>query len=76
MPTKNINFEKSLDKLDQLIEKMEQGNLPLETSLQHFEDGVKLIRLCQETLNTAQQKVKVLMEKQGETSLEDFDAND
>ena len=76
MSTKTVNFEQSLDQLNTLIDKMEQGNLPLEMSLKHFEAGVKLIRQCQDTLNTAEQKVKVLIEKQGDLSLEDFDADD
>ena len=61
MPTKKtdgIDFEKSLEKLNKLVEKMEQGNLPLEESLKSFEDGVVLIRQCQEALDKAEQKVK------------------
>lgn len=73
---KNIDFEKSLDKLNTLVGKMEQGNLPLEDSLKYFEEGVGLIRLCQEALNKAEQKVKMLTEKEGKDVLENFDTHE
>ena len=68
----NFNFEKSLDKLNKLVEKMEQGNLPLEDALKNFEEGVSLIRQCQTALQQAEQKVAILTEQQ---DLEPF-AND
>ena len=68
-----VNFEQSLQQLDKLVEKMEQGNMPLEDSLQHFELGIKLIHDCQTALSAAEQKVKILTEKQGEQILVDFD---
>ena len=49
--TDPINFEKSLQNLSELVEKMEQGNLPLEESLKNFELGVKLIHDCQTALS-------------------------
>ncbi|OGT50105.1 MAG: exodeoxyribonuclease VII small subunit [Gammaproteobacteria bacterium RIFCSPHIGHO2_12_FULL_38_11] len=73
---KIINFEKSMDQLNQLIEKMETAQLPLETALQHFEQGITLIRQCQQTLNEAEQKIQILTEKAGETTLEDFKSHD
>jgi exodeoxyribonuclease VII small subunit len=78
MPAKktNIDFEKSLDTLNKLVDKMEQGNLPLEESLKHFEEGVGLIRQCQEALNNAEQKVKILTEKQGKDVLENFNTDE
>lgn len=67
-----VNFEKSLEQLNQLIEKMETGNLSLETSLQHFEEGIALIRHCQQTLNIAAQKIQILTENGGKPSLKEF----
>lgn len=72
MTTKTFNFEKSLEKLNTLVEKMEQGNLTLEASLKHFEEGVALIRQCQDALNKAEQKVKILTEAEGKDALKDF----
>lgn len=65
-----FDFEKSLQELQQLINTMEQGNLPLEESLKNFERGVQLIRECQTTLKNAEQKVQVYLEK--ENKLEDM----
>jgi exodeoxyribonuclease VII small subunit len=65
-------FEESLSELEQLIERMEQGNLPLEESLQLFERGVQLTRSCQKSLKEAEQKVSILLEENGEPTLKPF----
>lgn len=70
---KPFNFEKSLNDLENLVEKMESGDLSLEDSLKHFEKGIALTRDCQTALQEAEQKVKVLLEKNGQQSLIDFD---
>lgn len=69
---KNPNFEASLAELENLVESLEKGDLSLEESLQKFEYGVKLTRICQTTLNEAEQKVQILMEQNGQTELKDF----
>ena len=61
-----INFEKSLAELEQLVETMEQGDLPLEEALKQFEKGIALAGNCQKALQNAEQKVKQLVEKNGE----------
>jgi len=73
MPSKKaeLNFEKSLERLNLLVSKMEQGNLPLEQSLQYFEEGIHIIRDCQEALQKAEQKVQILTKK-GTEALESF----
>ena len=58
-----FDFEASLAQLEKLVARMESGDMSLEESLKAFEEGVKLTRLCQETLSAAQQKVQVLMEQ-------------
>lgn len=67
------DFEKSLDQLNHLIEKMETGQLNLESSLKYFEEGIALIRHCQQTLNDAEQKIQLLTEKSGKSALTDFE---
>ena len=78
MPRKKsgFDFEKSLGELESIVEKMEKGDLTLEESLQHFEKGVALTRACQKALEEAEQKVKILMEKDGKSSLQDFDSSE
>ena len=73
---KSYPFEASLDKLEKLVEKMEDGDLTLEESLKIFEEGVKLTRECQQALADAEQKVKLLIEERGEITSTDFEAYD
>lgn len=72
-PQKTMDFEQALDQLETLVNKMEVGDLSLEESLQAFESGVKLTREAQARLNAAEQRVKILMEEQGQLVEADFD---
>ena len=72
MVKKALNFENSLSELEQLVERMEQGNLPLEESLRLFERGILLTRTCQKALKDAEQKVQILLEENGEPTLKPF----
>jgi exodeoxyribonuclease VII small subunit len=72
MAAKKQTFESQLQSLENIVENLEQGELPLEESLTQFEQGVKLTRECQSLLDKAQQKVKILCQD-GET-LADFDS--
>lgn len=56
-----MDFEKRLTRLEEIVEKMEGGDLPLEESLKLFEEGVKLTKDCHKQLNEAEVKVKQLM---------------
>jgi exodeoxyribonuclease VII small subunit len=71
-----LAFEKSLKELENLVEKMEQGDLSLEASLQHFERGVQLTRACQQALKDAGQKVEILLKKDGQEEIVPFDSDD
>ncbi len=64
------DFEAALAELEALVEKMEQGDLTLDESLKQFERGVQLTRSCQQALQDAEQKVQVLLEKDGQQTLE------
>jgi exodeoxyribonuclease VII small subunit len=70
------DFEQSLTELEALVEKLEQGDVPLEDALKTFERGVALTRQCQTALRTAQQKVEVLLSKNGQETVESFDDED
>jgi exodeoxyribonuclease VII small subunit len=63
---KSYPFEQSLVKLENLVEKMEAGDLTLEDSLKTFEEGIHLTRECQQALSQAEQKVKMLVEENGQ----------
>ena len=66
------DFEKSLSELEALVAKLEQGDVPLEEALKTFERGVALTRQCQTALRAAQQKVEVLLARNGEEAIEPF----
>lgn len=73
-----MDFEKKLSRLEEIVTKMEGGDLTLEDSLRFFEEGVKLSRECNTQLAQAEQKVKVLMsiDAAGVAVTEDFQIKD
>lgn len=69
------DFEASLAELESIVQRLEQGELPLEESLRQFERGVALTRSCQKALRQAEQKLRVLSKgADGELVERDFDA--
>jgi exodeoxyribonuclease VII small subunit len=70
-----MDFEKRLGRLEEIVEKMEGGELQLEESLQLFEEGVRLSKECHGLLSAAEQKVKVLLsvDATGRVETDDFD---
>jgi exodeoxyribonuclease VII small subunit len=59
---KSPDLEKSLTQLEEIVQELEEGDLPLEQALKQFEKGVKLSRDCQTALRAAEQRVKILLE--------------
>lgn len=59
---KNVTFEEAMLSLDNAVARLESGTLSLDESLATFEEAVKLIKLCNEKINSAEQKVKMLIE--------------
>lgn len=68
-PDKLPELEASLAEITQLIDTMERGELSLEQSLAQFERGITLIKHCQKTLTTAEQKVSILMQNNDKADL-------
>lgn len=74
---KTVNLEKSLSDLEELVEELESGDLPLEKAMKKFEEGIKLTRGCQAALKDAEQKVQILLKSAGgDEELEEFDVED
>ena len=67
---KTVNLEKALTDLEDLVEELESGDLPLEKAMKKFEDGIKLTRACQTALKEAEQKVEILLQSAGGDELE------
>ena len=73
---KSINLEKALTDLEEIVEELESGDLPLEKAMKKFEEGIKLTRNCQAALKDAEQKVEILLKSAGGESLEDFEVEE
>lgn len=59
---KDINFEEAMTRLEGEVKKLESGNMTLDESIATFEEAVKLIRICNEKLENAERRVRVLTE--------------
>ncbi|MFP5518291.1 MAG: exodeoxyribonuclease VII small subunit [Bdellovibrionia bacterium] len=73
-----MEFEKKLKRLEEIVQKMEKGELALDDSLKLFEEGVKLSRECHSQLNEAEAKVKLLtsIDAEGNAKTQDFHVED
>ena len=71
-PTQIAEFEKSLDELESLVAKMEQGDQSLDESLKSFERGIALFRNCQSALEQAELRVRLLSDPHSPDDAEDF----
>ncbi len=71
----NLSFEESLNELDTIVQSLEQGELSLEESMALFERGLNLSQLSQVKLQAAEQKVQILLDKNGTAKLSDFDSS-
>ena len=70
--SENIPFEDAIARLEQIVRMLDSGNVPLDKSLELYEEGVKLVKICNSRLENAEQKIKILVEKNGEYQEEDF----
>ncbi|MDM7923827.1 MAG: exodeoxyribonuclease VII small subunit [Pyrinomonadaceae bacterium] len=67
-------FEQSLDELESIVKKLEEGDMPLEESLELFERGVKLSRDCRERLTKAERRIAMLTkDSDGELQIEEIE---
>jgi len=65
-------FEDTLRKLEGLLRKMEEGDMPLEESLKAFEEGIRLSRLCAERLDEAERRVEILLKEDEKVAIKHF----
>ena len=69
-------FEESLKKLEEIVEQLEKGEIPLEQSLALFEEGMKMSNACRKELEAAEGKVEILLRNQGKLQAEPFEAGE
>ncbi len=68
----DFDFEQSLKELESIVDSMEKGEMSLEDSLKAFEQGINLTYFCQKSLKDAEQKVEILMKKNGDNNFKKF----
>jgi exodeoxyribonuclease VII small subunit len=70
-----LNFEKAMDRLESIVEQMESGKLPLEDLIIRYEEGMNLVKICQERLASAEQKIEIIARNSaGKPVVKDFEA--
>ncbi len=67
-----INFEKSLAELEDIVKKLEGGNISLDEMLKYFEQGTKLVADCNKVLDETEAKLNILLKKDGQIVKQDF----
>jgi len=72
----DIKFEKAMARLEEIVQEMEKGDIPLEESLKLFEEGIKLSQVCTKKLDEAEGKVEILMKEKGEKVIRPFLSGD
>ncbi|HEY6111487.1 MAG TPA: exodeoxyribonuclease VII small subunit [Chthoniobacterales bacterium] len=69
-----LNFEGAMDRLEAIVAQMESGKLPLEELIVRYEEGMKLVKVCQERLATAEQKIEIIArDHAGKPVVKDFE---
>jgi exodeoxyribonuclease VII small subunit len=68
-------FEEAMESLEKIVERLESGDLSLDDSLAAFEDGIKLVRFCNQKLTEVEKKIELLVkDKEGKLQLRPFDS--
>jgi len=69
-----LNFEGAMDRLEKIVEQMESGKLPLEDLIVRYDEGMNLVKICQERLAKAEQKIEIIARNSaGKTIVRDFE---
>lgn len=76
MENKEITFEEALSQLEQIVNSLENGSAPLDKSLDLFENGVRLVKICNNKLDEAEHKVKILTNTENGLIEKDFTNKD
>jgi len=74
MAQKSNEFEKSFQQLEEIVKRLEGENLPLDESLQLFEEGIRLSRFCNQKLEEVEKKIElILADAKGQPRVEPFE---
>jgi exodeoxyribonuclease VII small subunit len=72
----DVSFEAALARLEQIVRDLEAGELPLETAIENFQEGMKLAKICRDKLEQAEQKIEMLVKENGEFLKKPFQPED
>ena len=70
----NLSFEESLEQLDEIVNKLEKGDVPLDDAIDEFNNAMQLVKICNEKLNNAEESIAKIVEDNGD--LIDFNTNE
>ncbi len=69
-----LSFEKAMERLEAIVEEMESGKMPLEELLVRYEEGMNLLKVCQERLARAEQKIEIITrDHAGKVAVKNFE---
>src|SRR5438309_11534019 len=69
-----LNFERAMDRLEEIVEQMESGKMMLEELIVRYEEGMKLVKICQERLTSAEQRIEIITRNNaGRASVKNFE---
>ncbi|WP_186578082.1 exodeoxyribonuclease VII small subunit [Aquibacillus kalidii] len=66
MSKEEISFEEAMKQLEDIVEKLEEGEVPLEKAINYYQDGMKLSKLCSEKLSNVEKQMEQIVNEQGE----------
>ena len=70
----NNNFEELMEKLENIVQELEKGDLNLDDSVSKFEEGMKISKECNKILEDSEKRITILLQNEGEIAEEDFNA--
>ena len=62
----NLSFEESLEKLEEIVNKLENGDVPLDDAIDEFSNAMKLVKLCNDNLTAAEESIAKIVKENGE----------
>ncbi|WP_164218084.1 exodeoxyribonuclease VII small subunit [Virgibacillus sp. YIM 98842] len=65
MKTDEISFEEAMEKLEEIVSKLEEGEIPLEKAINYYQEGMQLSKICNDKLENAQEKMTQIMSEEG-----------
>lgn len=69
---KGKNFEENIKRLEEIVSNLEKGNISLENSIELFEEGIKLTKVCNDKLESIENKINILIQKNGSIKMQEY----